>query len=122
MAGGIGITPLLSMARFLDKSGLPYELHYFVRSDDQVAFKDQLDTLAGKVTIHAGLTRDAIGQTIKTTPGPHRFAEHVYVCGPGSMLETVRSTATDLGWPEDAIPFEYFPNTKTIDYSPASEL
>ena len=38
IAGGIGITPLLSMAQALDNSSLPYELHYFARAERQLAF------------------------------------------------------------------------------------
>ncbi|MBM2712969.1 oxidoreductase, partial [Mesorhizobium caraganae] len=32
LAGGIGITPILAMARALERQGRPYELHYFTRS------------------------------------------------------------------------------------------
>ena len=52
IAGGIGITPLLSMARFLDKSSLPYELHYFVRSGESLAFRSELEALHGKIVLH----------------------------------------------------------------------
>jgi ferredoxin-NADP reductase/nitrite reductase/ring-hydroxylating ferredoxin subunit len=122
IAGGIGITPLLSMARFLDKSSLPYELHYFVRSGEQVAFREQLDLLAGKVVIHAGLPRETIATTIGATLGAYSFAQHVYVCGPGAMLETVRDTARHLGWPEEAVHYEYFKNDKVIDDSTSFEI
>src|SRR5690606_12499566 len=42
---------------------------------------------------------------------------HLYVCGPGPMLETVRSLATALGWPDEAVHFEYFKNAHEIDRS-----
>lgn len=122
IAGGIGITPILSMARFLAKSDLPYELHYIVRSEDQIAFRDQIDTLGAHVTLHVGLPRDAIAQTILDTLGSHTFAQHVYICGPGSLLETVRSTAAGLGWPDDAVHYEYFRNDRVIDDSSAFEV
>ena len=122
IAGGIGITPILSMARFLAKSDLPYELHYIVRADDQIAFRDQLDLLGKNVTIHAGLPREAIAETITNTLGAHSFAQHVYICGPGSLLEAVRTTAADLGWPDDAVHYEYFKNDTIIDDSSAFEI
>ena len=122
IAGGIGITPILSMARFLAKSDLPYELHYIVRAQDQIAFGDQIAALGDKVTLHVGLSRDAIAQTIGTTLGAHTFAQHVYICGPGSLLETVRSTATELGWPDEAVHYEYFRNDRVIDDSSAFEV
>jgi ferredoxin-NADP reductase/nitrite reductase/ring-hydroxylating ferredoxin subunit len=122
IAGGIGITPLLSMARFLDKSSLNYELHYFVRDDDQVAFGDQIRALKGKVTYHTGVAVPDVAPTISGLLGPHSMAQHVYVCGPGPMLETVRTEASKLGWPDEAIHFEYFKNDKVIDDSSAFEI
>lgn len=122
IAGGIGITPLLSMARFLDKSSLPYELHYFTRAGETVAFRSELEALHGKVIFHTGLPRAEIGTTIATALGPWSMAQHVYVCGPGPMLETVRDTAAAQGWPEEAIHFEYFKNDKVIDNSSSFEV
>jgi ferredoxin-NADP reductase/nitrite reductase/ring-hydroxylating ferredoxin subunit len=122
IAGGIGITPLLSMARFLDKSSLPYELHYFTRTGESAAFKSELAALHGAVHVHSGLGRDAIKGTVNQVLGPHQFANHVYICGPGAMLEMVQETATALGWPDDAVHFEYFQNDKVIDSSSAFDI
>jgi ferredoxin-NADP reductase/nitrite reductase/ring-hydroxylating ferredoxin subunit len=122
IAGGIGITPLLSMARFLDKSSLPYELHYFTRAGETVAFRSELEALHGQVAFHTGLPRAEIGTTIAAALGQWSQAQHVYVCGPGPMLETVRATAAAQGWPEEAIHFEYFKNDKVIDSSSAFDV
>lgn len=122
IAGGIGITPLLSMARFLDKSSLPYELYYFTRAGETVAFRSELEALHGKVIFHTGLPRAEIGATIAAALGQWSHAQHVYVCGPGPMLETVRGTAAAQGWPEESIHFEYFKNDKVIDNSSAFDV
>lgn len=122
IAGGIGLTPLLSMARFLDKSSLPYELHYFVREEEQVAFRDQLEALRGEVHLHVGLSREAVRETVAERLGPYSFAQHVYVCGPGAMLESVCEIAGGLGWPDEAIHYEYFKNDKVIDDSTSFEV
>ncbi|MGV8853357.1 MAG: Rieske 2Fe-2S domain-containing protein [Devosia sp.] len=122
IAGGIGITPLLSMARFLDKSELPYELHYFTRAGEQIAFRGALEALHGQVVLHTGLPRAEIGATIATALGQWSFAQHVYVCGPASMLDTVRATATAQGWPDASIHFEYFKNDKPIDASSSFDV
>ena len=122
IAGGIGITPLLSMARFLDKSSLPYELHYFTRAGEQVAFRGELEALHGQVTLHTGLPRAEIGRTISTTLGQWSFAQHLYVCGPSAMLEAVRDTAAAQGWPEESIHYEYFRNDKIIDDSSSFDV
>lgn len=122
IAGGIGITPLLSMARFLDKSSLPYELHYFVRNGDTVAFQSELEVLHGRVDTHVGLGRELVKAKVAELLGPYQFANHVYICGPASMLEMVQETATALGWPDEAIHFEYFQNTKPVDASSAFDV
>jgi len=122
VAGGIGITPLLSMARFLDKSSLPYELHYFTRAGETQAFRSELEALHGKVIFHIGLPRAEIGTTIAAALGQWSQAQHVYVCGPGPMLETVRDTAAAQGWPEESIHFEYFRNDRPIDNSSSFDV
>lgn len=122
IAGGIGITPLLSMARFLDKSSLPYELHYFVRAGENVAFKSELEVLHGRVDTHIGLAREAIREKVTALLGPYQFANHVYICGPGAMLEMVQEVAATLGWPDDAVHFEYFQNDKVIDSSSSFDI
>jgi ferredoxin-NADP reductase/nitrite reductase/ring-hydroxylating ferredoxin subunit len=122
IAGGIGITPLLSMARFLDKSSLPYELHYFVRSGETVAFRSELEVLHGHIDTHVGLGRELVKAKVAEVLGPYQFANHVYICGPGAMLEMVQETAASLGWPDEAIHFEYFQNDKAIDASSSFEI
>jgi len=122
IAGGIGITPLLSMARFLDKSSLPYELHYFTRTGDSVAFRSELEVLHGRIETHAGLSHDAIRAKVADVLGPHQFANHVYICGPGAMLEMVQETAAGLGWPDESVHFEYFQNDKVVDQSSSFDI
>jgi ferredoxin-NADP reductase/nitrite reductase/ring-hydroxylating ferredoxin subunit len=122
IAGGIGITPLLSMARFLDKSSLNYELHYFTRNGESVAFRSELDVLHGQVETHVGMVRDAIRDKVTQVLGPYTFANHVYICGPGAMLEMVQEVAVSLGWPDEAVHFEYFQNDKVIDNSSAFDI
>ncbi len=122
IAGGIGITPLLSMARFLDKSSLPYELHYFTRNEDSAAFSSELSVLHGQIEKHTGMARDAIKAKVAAVLGPYEFANHVYICGPSAMLEMVQEVAASLGWPDEAVHFEYFQNDKVIDNSSAFDV
>src|SRR5258707_5463177 len=42
VAGGIGITPILAMARHLSERGAPFDLTYCVRSAEAAAFVDVL--------------------------------------------------------------------------------
>ena len=52
IAGGIGITPLLSMAHRLTRLGKPFVLHYCARSQERAAFLDLLTSnLFGNASI-----------------------------------------------------------------------
>ena len=117
VAGGIGITPLLSMAQALRKTGLDFELHYFVRSDGRIAFGDTLAALGAPVVLHKGLSPGQTGEALRKIAKDPGFAEHMYVCGPGPMLSIARAAAKAAGWPDDAVHFEYFKNDTEIDTS-----
>jgi ferredoxin-NADP reductase/nitrite reductase/ring-hydroxylating ferredoxin subunit len=119
VAGGIGITPLLAMAQALRHQALDFGLHVFARSDDHVAFADLLDSLGDAVTRHIGLSPADTGAALEAllaNPGPH---EHVYVCGPGPMLDAARRIAAAAGRTDDTVHFEYFANPTEIDDSTA---
>ncbi len=117
IAGGIGVTPLLSMARALKRSKLNFEFHVFARSGEHVPLADELAGLGDAVTIHLGRGPAETTADVTALIGAHARANHLYVCGPGPMLETVRSLATALGWPDEAVHFEYFKNAHEIDMS-----
>lgn len=117
VAGGIGITPLVAMAQALHHSKLAFELHYFAQTRSHLAFPELLAALQGSVTLHLGLGPDATAARlaeILATRGP---SDHLYVCGPGPMLEATRRIAADADWPERCVHFEYFKNTNDIDDS-----
>ncbi|QDZ00653.1 Rieske 2Fe-2S domain-containing protein [Nitratireductor mangrovi] len=122
IAGGIGITPLLSMAQTLQNQGLDYELHYFVRDESEMAFRDRLGELGSAVRPHIGLSAEATARQIETLCGGYASGMHLYLCGPGPMLQAARSIAAESGWPDEAVHFEYFKNTKEIDDSSSFEI
>jgi len=117
IAGGIGITPLLAMAKALAQSRLPFELHVFARSPEHAAFPDALDKLGDSVVRHIGLDPAGTAAEIERLVSGYGFARHLYVCGPGPMLDLVRRFAAAAGWPEEAVHFEYFKNVNEIDLS-----
>src|SRR5690606_22185254 len=111
IAGGIGITPILSMAQALRSSDAAFELHYFVRGDDHIPFKDRFKALESATQLHKGLDADATKAAIKNLLAKHGAADiDAYVCGPGPMIEAVKELAQQHGLSEDAIRFEYFEN------------
>ena len=121
IAGGIGITPLLAMAQTLARQGLTWELHYFVQSDDHIAFGEMLAPLAG-VTTYVGLSPEETGDELARITRRYGPMQHAYVCGPGPMIDTARSIAAEAGWPTESIHFEYFKNEAARDDSSAFDV
>jgi phthalate 4,5-dioxygenase reductase subunit len=107
IAGGIGITPIMSMVRSLVGGMVPFHLYYCTKSPEDTAFLEDLraEAFAGKVTIHhdggdPSLSLDLWPVLEKPT------RDHVYCCGPRPMLEGVRDMTGH--WPAGAIHFESF--------------
>jgi phthalate 4,5-dioxygenase reductase component len=107
IAGGIGITPIMSMARSLAAAGARFRLVYCTRSPAATAFIGELsaEPFRGKVTLHHDQGDPARAfdlWTILEKP----TGEHVYCCGPRPMLEAVRDMSGH--WPASAIHMESF--------------
>lgn len=108
IAGGIGITPILSMMRQLARQpGCAFRLIYCARDEAGTAFREELrqPAFSGHVQIHhdQGDVANAIDLwPVFETPGP----EHVYCCGPRGLMEAVADMSGH--WPTGTIHFESF--------------
>ena len=122
VAGGIGITPLLAMAQALKNQDLTHELHYFAQGEEHLAFADRLKYLGDALKPHLGLSPDQTGAELRQIVADYRNGMHLYICGPGPMLEAARKIATEQGWPDTAVHFEYFKNSNKIDDSSSFEV
>jgi ferredoxin-NADP reductase/phenylpropionate dioxygenase-like ring-hydroxylating dioxygenase large terminal subunit len=122
VAGGIGITPLLAMAQALKNQELTHELHYFAQGEQHLAFADRLAELGDALKPHLGLSPEATGAELCRVLAEYRNGMHLYICGPGPMLEAARRIAAEQGWPDSAVHFEYFKNTNKIDDSSSFEV
>ena len=107
LAGGIGITPMVGMARELRRRGADYRLFYAGRSRSTMAFLDQLrddhgDRLEVAVEDEAGRFDVAVllaGLAADT---------ELYVCGPPLMLRAVQEAWQEAGRPPGLLRFETF--------------
>jgi phthalate 4,5-dioxygenase reductase component len=106
IAGGIGITPILSMARRLASLGKRFRLVYLARSTEDTAFADVLagEPFQGKVTIHHDGGDPA--RSFDLWPLLEKPNGHVYCCGPRGLLEAVRDMTGH--WSASAVHFESF--------------
>jgi ferredoxin-NADP reductase len=107
IAGGIGITPFLAQLEDLHGGGVPYEMHYSVRSAEHAAFLERLRRREGE-RLH--MYYDSEAQLIPFEPllASQPLGTHVYVCGPAGMINHVIATARSCGWPDSHIHWEQF--------------
>ena len=107
LAGGIGITPLISMAAQLAAQGSPFRMIYAGRSMAHLAFVDEVNRSAnGNLTLH---TDDRSGLfDVNGLMASLQDGEPLYVCGPTPMIDAAIATARQLGWPTDRLRFEHF--------------
>ncbi len=110
LAGGIGITPLLSMAWQLSADGADFAMHYCTRNVDRTAFLDEIHAapFSGRVRFHhddgAAQTRfDAAALLARPS-----VDTQIYVCGPSGFIEHVRAAAAGAGWGPAQVKREYF--------------
>ena len=107
IAGGIGVTPLISMAHRLKSIGAPFDFHYCARNEGYAAFLPQLLALCGdRLKTHftggdPGKRLDVAG-LLRERPA----AGHVYVCGPLELVRAVREATQD--WPKGTVHYELF--------------
>lgn len=106
-AGGIGITPFLSMIAQLERSGGQWELHYAVRTETLGTYVDQLRyKYPTKVHVYYDDQSQAIGLEDLLDGQP--LGTNAYVCGPKGMINWVHATASDAGWPDAQVHSEEF--------------
>jgi ferredoxin-NADP reductase len=108
IAGGIGITPLLPMAREAAALGLDWQLVYRGRSPDTMPFADQVRAIdPARVSLLTGTghrAADLVGRA------PRQAA--VYCCGPPSLIDEVRACFAG------ALHFERFTPAPIVDGFP----
>lgn len=105
IAGGIGITPLLSMIDRLDAIGKPWELHYVAQSPERAAFVEQL---TGRDNVHVQFDGIEGGEPLdlKGIVEAAPKQAHLYCCGPQGMLDAYKGFAE--GRPKGHVHLEYF--------------
>lgn len=109
IAGGIGVTPILSMARQLARTGTPFHMHYASKSPEDMAFKADVEGVCGdKGDLYFDGGDPTKGINLKDVLSHRPAGRHVFVCGPVGLIEAVRDTTKELGWPENTVHFEVF--------------
>jgi vanillate O-demethylase ferredoxin subunit len=118
IAGGIGITPIVSMAARLAAIGHEYTLYYCARSAAEAAFLQELSERHGaRLKTHFDGGDPSAGIDLKSLLAVRPPAGHVYVCGPTGLIRAVREAAKD--WPLGMVHYELFKGSAS-DTEPVS--
>jgi ferredoxin-NADP reductase len=108
IAGGIGITPFLAMMAQFSRDNTAFELHYAMRSREHGAYWQDLIERYGPQRVKTYF--DVEGSRIPLTAilDNQPLGTHLYVCGPGGMIDGVLLTALQAGWPRENLHSERF--------------
>jgi ferredoxin-NADP reductase len=111
IAGGIGITPFLSMAEAVAGRGNKFEVHHLVRNAARQVpvsqhLKPHLHTYVGEIPDFSKL----LGGLDRTS--------HLYVCGPVGMMSAIREEAYRQGFSSTQFHAETFGVGPSVDDLP----
>ena len=122
LAGGIGITPLLCMADRLFELNKYFQLHYFAKSKEHMAFLQYLCETQYNKNVHFYFSEDIDNQySLEGIMGTISRDSQLYVCGPPGFMEMIiTSASTTLS--EDKIHREYFVSNLQINIDQEQEF
>jgi ring-1,2-phenylacetyl-CoA epoxidase subunit PaaE len=146
-AAGSGITPVISILKSVltTEPKSHFTLFYGNRYSDSIIFKEQIEALKnlhlGRLSVHHILSKEHIGadlfygrideskcRTFCNVLIDLDSADEFFICGPESMIHSVKETLLDLGVNKKQIHFELFTSpvgklgTKTTKTSTRSVL
>jgi len=135
IAGGVGITPLMSILRNLTDQNWKGDIHflYSAKSPQDIIFRQELDDLQRRFpNLHLSITltraegADWPGRKGRLTAAflrqtiPDLAERPVFICGPASMMEPTIQMLRELGVPADQIKSEAFVAAKRAEATLAS--
>lgn len=127
IGGGVGITPLMSVVRYLAATSWPGKMHLILgfRSPRDFIFREELAELQARnanlgVTVTMSGPHDEpwsgrvgrIDASLLASTVPNLTAHRVHVCGPPLMMDAVKAALVSLGVPHDQIKTEAFGTIK----------
>jgi vanillate O-demethylase ferredoxin subunit len=122
IAGGIGITPIVSMASALAGQRREYDLHFSGRTREALPFVDELRALAGdKLVLHAD-DDPATRLSVDALLDGAQVNQPIYVCGPAGMIEAVLEAARKRGWHECDLHYELFSEVAPLEGDASFEV
>jgi len=110
IAGGIGVTPLLSMAHELHAANRSFEFHIFAREKSDIPFHNELAGLPffNSLSLHTNTGDMTARSMIDETINRYKQGDALYLCGPTGFMTEVISAAKNKSWPSEHVFSETF--------------
>ncbi len=123
IAGGVGVTPMMSVLRYLTDRSWPGDIFflYACRTEKDIIFREELEYLVRRYpNLHLTITADPIdpakwpyatgriNREVLSRAVPHIETRRVHICGPPPMMDAVKTLLTELGVPTEQIKTEIF--------------
>lgn len=120
LAGGIGVTPIVSHARALARGAIPATVLYSYRPG-RAAHLDDLRALAadGAITLVETTTVEQTQSAVADLLADQPLGTHAYACGPLPFLDFYLSATAAAGWPASRVHLERF---ESPDLAPGEEF
>jgi vanillate O-demethylase ferredoxin subunit len=122
IAGGIGITPIASMAAELAAQQRDFELHFSGRTRDSLPFVDELRELAGQRLVLWADDDPNARLSVEALLDHAQVNQPIYVCGPAGLIDAVLGAARKRGWHPCDLHYELFTEAAPQDGDAAFEV
>jgi ferredoxin-NADP reductase len=106
VAGGIGITPILSHVREAVRWGRSFEVYYASRAARPAHLDELLDLCGDRLSVFDG--RAELWLFLDPALRAQPLGTHLYTCGPAGMIDEVAARAAAAGWPAQRVHAERF--------------
>jgi tert-butyl alcohol monooxygenase/tert-amyl alcohol desaturase reductase len=108
VAGGIGITPIMSMLYSLAHRKADYFLYYCTRSPANTAFREELSNplFEGRVKVHHDEGVPVRMLEFDRLLAQYSPGTHLYYCGPPGFMAAMAKASSH--WPAGAVHYELF--------------
>ena len=116
IGGGIGITPLISMAHELYTKNQDFILCYCASSKNKAALLKHLSNVPWKEKILFFFSDEGARASFNNIYDSYENGYHTFICGPDKFMVAVKESAKFKGFPDKAINFEYFTPPEITDY------
>jgi vanillate O-demethylase ferredoxin subunit len=107
LAGGVGVTPMVAMARHLALRGERIRMIYAARSREEFAYAQELKEALGEcLELYAADEGQVIDLKAEIANIPEDG--ELYMCGPLGLMDAVREAWNDAGRPANKLRYETF--------------